>query len=141
MCSLNSAWALAGAGEREAGEEAERSLERQVLGLLEACSFRDARPRAACPVSLGYQAIRPVAAARYLATGRRAPVFALVYDAENPYFGGVGDWPGWPRVLEQTLRGQDDKIRFRAISWQELLSLLPSPNELRVWVREKHRLL
>jgi hypothetical protein len=32
---------------------------------------------------------------------------------------------GWPAVLEHTLRGQDHKIRFRAISWQELLPLLP----------------
>jgi hypothetical protein len=62
---------------------------------------------------------RPSArSARYLATGRRAPVFGLVYDAENPYFGGVGAWPGWPAVLEHTLRGQDDEIRFRAVSWQ-----------------------
>jgi len=37
---------------------------------------------------------------RYLATGRRAPVFALVYDAENPYFTQTGAWPGWPAVLD-----------------------------------------
>jgi hypothetical protein len=100
----------------------------------------DRGPGKPCPVSLGYQAIRSVAAARYLATGHRAPVFALVYDAENPYFGGAGAWPGWPRVLEHTLRGQDDQIRFRAISWRELLPLLPIDDGLREWARDKHRL-
>jgi hypothetical protein len=74
-----------------------------------------------CPLSLDYQAIRSVAAARYLATGARASVFGLVYDADNPYFGGAGSWPGWPAVLEHTLRSQDNDIRFRAISWQEFL--------------------
>jgi hypothetical protein len=97
-------------------------------------------PGKPCPVNLGYQAIRSVAAARYLATGPRAPVFALVYDAENPYFRGVGAWPGWPAVLEHTLRGQDDQIRFRAVSWRELLPRLPLPDELRAWARVKHRL-
>ena len=100
----------------------------------------DRAPGKPCPVSLGYQAIRSVAAARYLATGRRSPVFALVYDAENPYFGGVGAWPGWPQVLEHTLRGQDESIRFRAVSWQELLPLLPIDDELREWARLKHLL-
>ena len=40
-------------------------------------------------------------------------MFALVYDAENPYFAGVGAWPDWPGVLEQTLADQDDVIAFR----------------------------
>jgi hypothetical protein len=100
----------------------------------------DREPGRPCPVSLGYQAIRSVAGARYLATGGRAPVFGLVYDAENPYFRPTGAWPGWPQVLEHTLRGQDDQIRFRAISWQEFLPLLPVDDELRDWAREKHRL-
>lgn len=93
-----------------------------------------------CPVSLGYQAVRSVAAARYLATGGRAPVFALVYDAENPYFRPTGDWPGWPQVLEHTLRGQDDQIRFRTVSWQELMPRLPIGDDVRDWARTKHRL-
>jgi hypothetical protein len=68
------------------------------------------------------------------------PVFALIYDQENPYFGGVGAWPGWPAVLEHTLLGQDEQIRFRAVSWQELLPLLPIDDDLREWAKEKHRL-
>jgi hypothetical protein len=94
----------------------------------------------ACPVSLGYQAIRSVAAARHLATASRRPVFALIYDADNPYFGGVGSWPGWPRVLANTLRRQESKILFRAVSWQDLLPLLPIDDFLRSWIRDKHRL-
>jgi hypothetical protein len=100
----------------------------------------DREPGKPCPVSLGYQAIRSVAAARHLATGGRQPVFALVYDAENPYFRPTGAWPGWPQLLEHTLRGQDDQIRFRAVSWQELLPLLPVDDAFRLWLREKHRL-
>lgn len=100
----------------------------------------DREPGRYCPVSLGYQAIRSVAAARYLATANRSPVFALIYDQENPYFGGVGVWPGWPAVLEHTLRGQEEQIRFRAVSWQELLPLLPIDDDLREWAKEKHRL-
>jgi hypothetical protein len=100
----------------------------------------DRAPGKPCPVSLGYQAIRSVAAARYLSTGGRAPVFALVYDTENPYFRQTGAWPGWPAVLEHTLRGQDQEIRFRAVSWQVLLPRLPIDDELRDWARVKHRL-
>jgi hypothetical protein len=100
----------------------------------------DREPGRYCPVTLGYQAIRSVAAARYLATAKRAPVFGLIYDEENPYFAGAGAWPGWPAVLEHTLRGQDEQIRFRAVSWQELLPLLPIDDELREWARVKHRL-
>ena len=76
---------------------------------------------------------------RYLATVGRRPVFALIYDAENPYFAGCGSWPGWPAVHDYTLRGQDESIRFRAISWQELVALLPD-DKLREWARDKHRL-
>lgn len=91
-----------------------------------------------CPVSLGYQAIRSVAAARKLATGGRRPVFGLIFDAENPYFAGCGAWPGWPAVLHGTLR--DDMVLFRAVSWQDLIPRLPVREDFRRWLREKHRL-
>lgn len=96
-------------------------------------------PGKPCPVSLGYQAIRSVAAACYLGTGGREPVFGLVYDAENPYFKETGDWPGWPQLLADTLATQD-AVRFRAVSWQSLLPLLPVDDAFRDWLREKHRL-
>ena len=99
----------------------------------------DGKPGRDCPLSLGYQAVRSVAAARQLATGGRTLVFGLVYDAENPYFAGAGTWPGWPAVLDHALRDQAT-IRFRAVSWQELLPLLPVDEEFRVWLRAKHRL-
>ena len=100
----------------------------------------DREPGRYCPVSTAYQAIRSVAAARYLATAGRRATFGLVYDADNPYFGGAGAWPGWPRVLEHTLRGHEARIILRAISWQDLLPLLPIDDELREWIRVKHRL-
>jgi hypothetical protein len=93
----------------------------------------DREPGRPCPLSLGYQAIRIVAAAQYLATGWRRPVFALIYDAENPYFRPTGTWPGWPQVLAHTLGGREDRLRFRAVSWQEL-------DDFRCWLRVKHRL-
>jgi Restriction Endonuclease associating with ARP len=97
-------------------------------------------PGKPCPVSLGYQAVRSVAAARHLATGGRKPVFALVYDADNPYFAGSGAWLGWPRVLEQTLGRHEDKLIFRGISWQDLMPRLPLDDATRDWLRVKHRL-
>lgn len=94
-------------------------------------------PGKPCPMSFAYQAIRSVAATRYLADVRR-PVFALIYDAENPYFGGAGKWPGWPAVLERTLSYQAT-IDFRAVSWQALLPELPLDDATRNWIRTKHR--
>ena len=93
-----------------------------------------------CPVSLGYQAIRSVAAARYLATGGRRPVFALVYDDHNPYFAGCGSWSGWPAVLAHTLASNEGSIGFRSVSWQDLIPRLPVDEAFRGWLREKHRL-
>ncbi len=100
----------------------------------------DREPGKPCPVSLGYQAIRSVAAARCLATANRQPVFALIYDRENPYFGGCGSWPGWPEVLAHTLRKHESEILFRAVSWQELIPRLPVDHGFRAWLKLKHRL-
>lgn len=100
----------------------------------------DREPGKPCPVSLGYQAVRSVAAARHLATAGRQPVFALVFDRDNPYFGGARAWPGWPAVLTQTLRGHEREIAFRAVSWQDLIPQLLLDGDLQHWLREKHRL-
>lgn len=62
------------------------------------------------------------------------------HDADNSYFRETGAWPGWPRLLEYTLGAREDEIQFRAISWQELLPLLPLDDEVRRWLRVKHRL-
>jgi hypothetical protein len=107
----------------------------------EVLELPDREPGRYCPISTGYQAVRSVAAALYLARGKRRPVFAVVFDAENPYFGGVGKWPGWPRVLEQALRAHEEQVLFRAISWQELIPHLPADGELKEWARVKHRLV
>jgi hypothetical protein len=92
-----------------------------------------------CPVSLGYQAIRSVAAARRLATGGRQAVFGLVYDQDNPYFGGCGAWPGWPAVIAASLR-RGGAVLFRAVSWPELIPRLPIDADFRRWLQDKHRL-
>ncbi|OAI39322.1 hypothetical protein AYO39_00565 [Actinobacteria bacterium SCGC AG-212-D09] len=91
-----------------------------------------------CPLSFTYQAVRNVAAACALARPGQEPVFALIYDAENPYFAGIGDWPGWPATLGATL--DDSPVRFRSVSWQELLPLLPLDASARAWAAEKHGL-
>lgn len=91
-----------------------------------------------CPVSLAYQAIRSVAAARHLATGGRRGIFGLIYDAENPYFAGAGAWSGWPAVLGRVLG--NGPVVFRAVSWQDLIPLLPVDHDFRSWLRDKHRL-
>jgi hypothetical protein len=93
-----------------------------------------------CPIHTGYQAIRNAAAAITLA-GDRDPMFVLVYDQTNPYFGGCGAWPGWPTAIEQTLEKQaEERIHFAACSWQDLLMNLPPNRAVSTWAQEKHGL-
>ena len=84
---------------------------------------------APCPISPSYEAIRHAAAACALAGGDRPGVLGLIYDADNPYFAGCGDWPGWPVVLREAVAATGDtrggRFQFTAISWQELAPLLP----------------
>lgn len=70
------------------------------------------------------------------------PVFVLFYDERNPYFRQTGAWPGWPEVLTATLKTADSNnlLRFRAISWQTLLPVMPLPNQVRQWAQDKHEL-
>jgi hypothetical protein len=105
----------------------------QILGLP---ARTDHKP---CPIAAGYQAIRNIAAARALANGRDA-VFALFFDARNPYFVGEGDWPGWARVLADLSSGQDT-VSVRTCSWQRLLGSGAVPGDVVDWTHEKHGLL
>jgi hypothetical protein len=93
-----------------------------------------------CPVSLGYQAVRNVAAALALAGEHRMGAFGLFYDARNPYFAGAGEWPGWAGVLEAALANAPD-VHYAAVSWQRLLAAAPVPDAVRLWAEEKHGLL
>lgn len=93
-----------------------------------------------CPLSFTYQAIRYAAAALALARPDQCPVFALVYDAENPYFAGCGQWPGWPAILQTTFQDADTRLRFRAVSWQALIEQLPLDEAVRAWAVDKHKL-
>ena len=95
-----------------------------------------------CPISSSYQAIRTAAAARQLAGRHRQAVFVLLFDANNPYFRHTGAWPGWPALLRQTVVAKNTCSRFcfHAISWQQLIRLLPLPPQVREWALEKHRL-
>ena len=95
-----------------------------------------------CPISPPHQAVRAAAAARALAGPDRPALLALVYDANNPYFAGLGDWPGWPAMLRAAVEASADPaaFRFSAISWQELVPRLPLDDATRAWAREKHGL-
>jgi Restriction Endonuclease associating with ARP len=95
-------------------------------------------PGAPCPISPAYEAVRHVAALRALAGADRPAVLVQLYDGNNPYFAGVGDWPGWPELLGQAVEGEG--FRFAAISWQELVPLLPLDEPTRAWAAEKHGL-
>jgi hypothetical protein len=99
-------------------------------------------PPGPCPLSPAYQAVRNAAAARALAGPERVGVFALVYDANNPYFRETGDWPGWPALLAAAaaLNADPARFRFAAVSWQELVPRLPLDPETRAWAAEKHGL-
>jgi hypothetical protein len=70
---------------------------------------------------------------------RESGGFGLLYDERNPYFSGAGDWPGWAPVLQQTANA-DSRVVVRAISWQNLIPLLPSRGrgEVLRWAAEKH---
>jgi hypothetical protein len=94
-------------------------------------------PPTPCPLSLAYQPVRNAAAALALA-GRGLAVFLLLYDEENPYFAGAGEWPGWAAVLE--LMPVDEALSIHAASWQQLLPVLPIPDDVREWAFEKHGL-
>lgn len=101
----------------------------------------DRRHGKPCPLSPVYQAVRNVAAALALRPVDGVAVFGLVYDAANPYFAGCGDWPGWPSVLASALDdGDRSELRFRAVSWQDLMPLLKLDDHVREWAREKHGL-
>jgi hypothetical protein len=95
-------------------------------------------PGAACPISPVYETVRHAAALRALAGADRPVVLAQLYDANNPYFAGAGDWPGWPELLTQAVDAED--FRFAAITWQELVPLLPLDEPTRAWAAEKHGL-
>jgi hypothetical protein len=98
-------------------------------------------PRRPCSLSLAYQAVRNVAAARFL-SGDKPGLFLLVFDQNNPYFRHTGAWPGWPALLRQTLAVKNtcSRFRFHAVSWQYLIPRLPLPPQVRRWALEKHRL-
>jgi hypothetical protein len=68
-------------------------------------------------------------------------VFGLIYDNDNPYFAGCGAWPDWPAVLHAALDGSHPDLRFRAVSWQEMMGLLELDDNVRDWAREKHGLV
>lgn len=106
----------------------------EVLGLP-----RRARGRP-CPLSFTYQAVRNVAAALALAKPGQQPVFALIYDADNPYFAGHGTWPGWPAALDATLNATTKPVQFASVSWQALLLKLPLDPAAAAWASEKHGL-
>jgi hypothetical protein len=93
-----------------------------------------------CPLSSTYQAVRNVAAALALAAEGQAPVFALIYDADNPYFASCGSWPGWPAALDATLNDLGSPVRFASTSWQQLVSLMPLDGPAAEWASEKHGL-
>jgi hypothetical protein len=95
-------------------------------------------PGAPCPISPVYETVRHAAALRALAGADRPAVLAQLYDGNNPYFAGAGDWPGWPERLAQAVDAEG--FRFAAISWQELVPALPLDEPTRAWAAEKHGL-
>jgi len=94
-------------------------------------------PLRPCSLSLAYQAVRNVAAARVL-SGQRPALFVLLFDENNPYFCRTGDWPGWPNLLRSTLGQNSSGLIFKAVSWQRLIRTLPLSKAVRHWVAEKH---
>jgi hypothetical protein len=130
-----------GGGEPARGECAERVLGRAAYWetARDAFGLPERQVGVACPLDHVYQAVRNVAAARALAGAGQLSVFALLYDADNPYFRPCGKWPGWPAVLAHTL-ADTEKVEFRALSWQALVPQLPLDDAVKQWAADKHRL-
>jgi hypothetical protein len=123
------------------GERCSRRVEQREAYWAAAAEILDLPPRepgAPCPISPVYETVRHAAALRAIAGADRPVVLAQLYDANNPYFAGAGDWPGWPELLEQAVDAEG--FRFAAISWQELVPLLPLDEPARAWAAEKHGL-
>jgi hypothetical protein len=123
------------------GERCSRRVEQREAYWDAAADVLEVGPRepgAPCPISPVYETVRHAAALRALAGADRPVVLAQLYDANNPYFAGAGDWPGWPELLEQAVDAEG--FRFAAISWQELVPLLPLDEPARAWAAEKHGL-
>lgn len=142
-------WTEAGIGACGCGDGAAKisACSEKVLGrdaywktAYEVLHLPERRPGEPCPLSFTYQAVRNVAAALALAKDGQKPVFGLIYDADNPYFAGCGEWPGWPNALDATLNAVEAAVRFAAVSWQELLPLLPLDLSAAAWASEKHGL-
>jgi hypothetical protein len=124
---------------RDVGVCSERVLERPYwcVASTEMGMRRRAAP-ASCSLSLAYQAVRNVAAAQAIATGRRKTMFILLYDARNPYFAGAHAWPGWIKMLSQLMRAS--ATTFLSLSWQRLLARAQMDDVVRAWALEKHGL-
>lgn len=84
--------------------------------------------------------MRNAAAAIALRPRGGVGVFGLIYDAENPYFAGRGEWPGWATVLSQAIPDIYPDLRFRAVAWQDLMPVLVLDDATRRWAYDKHGL-
>lgn len=106
---------------------------REVFGL------SGPNPPEPCQLSFAYQVVRNTAAVLEMTGLREVAAFGVFYDARNPYFAGEGEWPGWARLLPEF---NSDNVVLRAVSWQELIPLLPQRGRRAVfeWAAEKHGL-
>jgi hypothetical protein len=110
-------------------------IARSVLGLM------GPSPPDECELGLAYQPVRNLAAALEMTGLRDCATFGLLYDERNPYFAGCGEWPGWARLLERSVCA-DARVAFKAVSWQQLIPLLPrrGRREVRLWAADRHGL-
>jgi len=149
LLCLEAKWTEAGMGACGCGTQAAATSEcsEKVLARTaywttahEVLHLPERMPGTPCSLNFTYQAVRNVAAAFALAGPGQQPVFGLIYDADNPYFGGCGQWPGWPAALRATLDDVGAPVTFASVSWQELVPLLPLDSATASWASEKHGL-
>jgi hypothetical protein len=123
---------------RSSGRCSARVLERPYWATAnKSMGLRRRHASGRCSLSLAYQPVRNVAAAKAIAVGRAA-TFLLLYDERNPYFAGTEEWPGWVSILQGLMRFSD--VVFESLSWQALLGRVRLDPQVLRWAAQKHDL-
>ena len=130
----DAAAAVGGCSAKVLGRDRYWQTANEVFGLPERQAGKPARrasPTRPCATS------RLRSRSRNMARNRRSGSSTTRRTRSSP---AAGEWPGWPAALRTTLDDVGAPVRFAAVSWQELLGVLPLDPAAAAWASEKHGL-